>query len=74
MKKPPYVPTSKQGIAEQDFARWLDVDGVGMERAGESLLDMKILRLAVQTKPHDWPMNAWIALWFEAREELSTLP
>ena len=70
MRKPHYVPTSQQGIAEVDFSRWLDIDGVGMERAGESLLDMKVLRLAVDTKPNDWPLKAWINLWFETLDEV----
>ena len=70
MRKPPYVPTSKQGIAEQDFARWLDVDGVGMEKSHESLSDMKVLRFAVETKPADWPLIEWAQVCFEVAEEL----
>lgn len=62
MKKHIYVPTSKQVIPEQDFARFLDIDGIGMEAAHELLVAAKVAKFANQTRPEGWSFVDWLNL------------
>ena len=49
MRKPPYVPTSKQGVPEVDAAQFFAIDGIGMEYVVELLESMKLAKLARET-------------------------
>ena len=65
MRKPPYVPTSKQGIPEVDAAQFFAIDGIGMEYAGELLVAMKIAKFAAETwaeipHPPEWTFADWL--------------
>lgn len=60
MRKQQYTPTSQQGIPEQDFARFLDIDGLGMEMAREILIAAKVAKFASSTLPAGWTFADWL--------------
>ncbi len=66
-----YTPTSQQGIAEQDFARFLDIDGLVMEMAKELLIAAKVAKFASLSKPDGWTFEDWLKV---CQSEFAALP
>ena len=77
MRKPPYVPTSKQGVPEVDAAQFFAIDGIGMEYVVELMESMKLAKLARDTwiaEGHkQMPFSDWLRACQTIKDELTTV-